>query len=109
MRLAATAIFATATLLTTLPAGSVELIYGTGSGAKSRINIDAMEPYFAESTKASGGSITWKYLPGNQIVTIRSALKGVRDGLVDVGMVVPVFVRKEMIHNNVIYDTIHLG
>ncbi len=91
------------------PASAIELVYGTGSGAKSRINVDAMEPFFKETTAASKGSITWKYLPGNQIVTIRSALKGVRDGIVDVGMVVPVFVRKDLIHNNIIYDTIHLG
>ena len=91
------------------PAGAVELIYGTGSGAKSRINVDAMEPFFKETTAASKGSITWKYLPGNQIVTIRSALKGTRDGLVDVGMIVPVFVRKDLINNNILYDTIHLG
>lgn len=91
------------------PALAVELIYGTGSGAKSRINVDAMEPFFKETTAASKGTITWKYLPGNQIVSIRSALKGTRDGLVDIGMVVPVFVRKDLIHNNVIYDTIHLG
>ena len=91
------------------PAHAIELIYGTGSGAKSRINVDAMVPFFKETTAASKGSITWKYLPGNQIVSVRSALKGIRDGLVDSGMVIPVFVRKDMIHNNVIYDTIHLG
>lgn len=90
-------------------ATATELVYGTGSGAKSRINVDAMEPFFKETTAASKGSITWKYLPGNQIVTIRTALKGTRDGLVDVGMVVPVFVRKDLINNNIIYDTIHLG
>lgn len=91
------------------PSSAIELVYGTGSGAKSRINVDAMVPFFAATTKASKGSITWKYLPGNQIVSVRSALKGLRDGLIDAGMVIPVFVRKAMIHNNVIYDTIHLG
>lgn len=90
-------------------AGAIELIYGTGSGSKSRINIDGIEPYIAETTKATNGSVKWKYLPGNQIVTVRSALKGLRDGLVDGAMIIPVFVRKDMIHNNVVYDTIHLG
>ena len=90
-------------------ARATELVYGTGSGAKSRINVDAMEPFFKETTAASKGSITWKYLPGNQIVSVRSALKGTRDGLVDVGMVVPVFARKDLINNNILYDTIHLG
>lgn len=91
------------------PASAIELIYGTGSGAKSRINVDAVVPFIEATTKDSKGSITWKYLPGNQIVTVRSALKGLRDGLVDAGMVIPVFARKAMIQNNVIYDTIHLG
>ncbi len=95
--------------LAATPASAIELIYGTGSGAKSRINVDAVVPFMAETTKASGGSITWKYLPGNQIVTVRSALKGLRDGLIDAGMVIPVFARKAMIQNNVVYDTIHLG
>lgn len=96
-------------LMATSPASAIELIYGTGSGAKSRINIDAVEPFIKETTEESKGSITWKYLPGNQIVTVRSALKGLRDGLVDGGMVIPVFVRKAMINNNIVYDTIHLG
>ncbi|MGE3247918.1 MAG: hypothetical protein AB7F96_07320 [Beijerinckiaceae bacterium] len=104
--LAASAVLCAAAMAS---ATATELVYGTGSGAKSRINVDAMEPFFKETTAASKGSITWKYLPGNQIVTIRTALKGTRDGLVDVGMVVPVFVRKDLINNNIIYDTIHLG
>ncbi|OGA44128.1 MAG: hypothetical protein A3G25_15295 [Betaproteobacteria bacterium RIFCSPLOWO2_12_FULL_63_13] len=90
-------------------ASAVELVYGTGSGAKSRINIDAIEPFVAETTKESGGSITWKYLPGNQIVTIRTALKGLRDNLVDAGMVVPVYVRKDLIEINSVYDTVFFG
>ena len=110
MRKIITTIAATAAaVLVASPSSAVELIYGTGSGAKSKINIDAMEPYMAETTKASGGSITWKYLPGNQIVTIRTAINGLRDGLVDTGMVVPVYARKDLIQNNVIYDTLFLG
>lgn len=96
-------------VLAATPAAAIELIYGTGSGAKSKINIDAVVPFIEATTKASGGSITWKYLPGNQIVSVRSALKGLRDGLIDAGMVIPVFARKDMIQNNVIYDTIHIG
>jgi TRAP-type C4-dicarboxylate transport system substrate-binding protein len=95
--------------LAATPVSAIELIYGTGSGAKSRINIDGIEPYIAETTKLSNGSITWKYLPGDQIVTVRSALKGIRDGLVDAGMVIPVFVRKDLIQNNVVYDTLFIG
>lgn len=94
-----------AAAVATAPSSATELIYGTGSGAKSRINIDAIVPYMEATTKASGGSITWKYMPGNQIVTVFSALKGLRDGLVDAGMVVPVFARKDLIHVNVVYDT----
>lgn len=110
MRTISTALAAAAVAaLTASPASAIELIYGTGSGAKSRINVDAVEPYIEATTKDSNGSITWKYLPGDQIVTVRSALKGLRDGLIDGGMVIPVFVRKDLIQNNVIYDTLFLG
>ena len=91
------------------PVSAKELIFGTGSGAKSKINIDAIVPFLKITEKQSNGSLTWKYLPGNQIVTVRSALKGLRDGLIDAGMVIPVFARKDMINNNILYDTIHLG
>jgi TRAP-type transport system periplasmic protein len=91
------------------PVSAKELIFGTGSGAKSKINIDAIVPFLQNTEKQSKGSLTWKYLPGNQIVSVRSALKGLRDGLIDAGMVIPVFARRDMINNNIIYDTIHLG
>ncbi|NQV55201.1 MAG: C4-dicarboxylate TRAP transporter substrate-binding protein [Rhodospirillales bacterium] len=91
------------------PVSAKELIFGTGSGSKSKINIDAIVPFLKNTEKESNGSLTWKYLPGNQIVTVRSALKGLRDGLIDAGMVIPVFVRKDLINNNIVYDTIHLG
>jgi TRAP-type C4-dicarboxylate transport system substrate-binding protein len=91
------------------PVSAKELIFGTGSGAKSKINGDAIVPFLKATEAQSNGSITWKYLPGSQIVTVRTALKGLRDGLIDAGMVIPVFARKALINNNIIYDTIHLG
>jgi TRAP-type C4-dicarboxylate transport system substrate-binding protein len=91
------------------PLSAKELIFGTGSGAKSKINIDAIVPFLKTTEKQSKGSFTWKYLPGNQVVSVRTALKGLRDGLIDAGMVIPVFVRKALINNNIVYDTIHLG
>lgn len=100
---------ALAACVISLPVSAKELIFGTGSGAKSKINIDAIVPFLKITEKQSNGSLTWKYLPGNQIVTVRSALKGLRDGLIDAGMVIPVFVRRDLINNNIVYDTIHLG
>jgi TRAP-type transport system periplasmic protein len=91
------------------PVSAKELIFGTGSSAKSKINIDAVVPFLNATAKQSNGSITWKYLPGNQIVSVRSSLKGLRDGLIDAGMVIPVFARKALINNNIVYDTIHMG
>jgi TRAP-type transport system periplasmic protein len=91
------------------PVSAKELIFGTGSSAKSKINIDAVVPFLNTTAKQSKGSLTWKYLPGNQIVSVRSALKGLRDGLIDAGMVIPVFARKALINNNIVYDTIHMG
>lgn len=98
-----------AVALSTGKVHAIELIYGTGSGAKSRINIDAIEPFMAATSKESNGSLTWKYMPGNQIVSVRNAIKGLRDGLVDSAMVVPVFARKELIQNNIMYDTYYFG
>ena len=86
------------------PVSAKELIYGTGSGAKSKINGDAIVPFLKATEKQSNGSITWKYLPGGQIVSVRSTLKGLRDGLIDAGMVIPVFARKALINNNIIYE-----
>lgn len=98
-----------AAMLTATPAPARDLVYGTGLPIKHRTITTAIIPYFEAVRRDSNGTLNFKIMPGSQVVNLRSALAGVRDGLVDAGFIIPPFVRKELIHNNIIWDTQFLG
>ncbi len=94
-----------ALLAATGTASAKDLVYGTGTGARSTTVEDADVPVLNALSKASGGSMDWKVYAGGQIVKLENTLTGLRDGVVDAGFVVPVFTRKELKNVNVVYDT----
>jgi len=82
-----------------------ELIYGAGVPARGEQMTMGMKTYSDDLAKATNGSLKLKIVAGSQIVTLKSALAGLRDGTIDAGFIVPTFTRKELKHVNVIYDT----
>lgn len=90
-------------------ASAGEYVYGSWIAAKHGVNQDGLLPFFKAVEKETGGSVKWKLLAGGQLVSARSTLPGVRDRIADAGLVIPVFNRKELGHNNVIFDMQSFG
>lgn len=85
-------------------AAARDLIYGAGTPAKSSTMIEGPGYLLPILNKESKGEMNWKLLAGSQVVSLRSTLAGLRDGIIDAGFVVPVFTRKQLKHVNVLFD-----
>jgi TRAP-type C4-dicarboxylate transport system substrate-binding protein len=62
--------------------------------------------FFEEVAKETGNSITGKIFPGGQLLTGPATLKGLSDGVADVGFAAPAFYPGELPHINVIPDMV---
>ena len=83
-----------------------DLIYATGQPAKHRLVTKSTVPLLETLNRLSGGSMNWQMKAGAQVVNMRNALAGVRGGQADAVMFPPSFVRKQVIHTNVVWDTL---
>jgi len=86
-----------------------DFVYGAWVAAKHGVNQAGLLPYFKAVEKDTGGAVKWRLLAGGQLVSHRTTLPSVRDRIVDAGMVIPVFNRKELAHNNVLFDMVMFG
>ena len=90
-------------------AAAKEFVYGSFIGEKGAENRLGMSMYVKDVARDTNGSVTWKVLPGGQIVTGRGTLASIRDRLVDGGLIVQPFTRKELATNNTIFDMAFVG
>jgi TRAP-type transport system periplasmic protein len=97
------AIMATAVAFT-LPAAAKEYVFGSWVSDKHGTNRDGLVPMFDAVKKETNGAVSWKILAGGQVVSARSTLAGIRDRIVDGGLVIAVFTRKDLPVNNVVFD-----
>jgi len=81
----------TAVLGVNANAQAAQLSYGTYFKATHNIIKDAVKPYFDEITKKTNGGITFKYLTDGSVVGAATTAKGVQQGLVDMGTVIPIY------------------
>ena len=86
------------------PAMAKEFIYGSWVSPKHGVNKAGLEPMFKAVEKDTNGAVKWKLLAGGQVVSARSTLAGIRDRIVDAGLVIQVFTRKDLKINQVIFD-----
>ena len=86
------------------PGKTKEYVYGSFFGAKAGENRIGIAPTIEEITKITNGALEWKLLAGGQVVTGRGTLAAIRDRLIDSGLVVAPFTRKELASNNAIFD-----
>ena len=95
---------AVAALATTMTASAKEFVYGSWVSAKHGVNRAGLEPMFKAVEKETNGAVKWKLLAGGLVVSARSTLAGIRDRIVDGGLVIQVFTRKDLKVNNVVFD-----
>ena len=73
-------------------ANAEQLTYGTYFKASHNIIVDAVKPYLDEVTQKTNNSLTFKILTDSTVVGARTAAKGVQQGLVDMGTILPIYV-----------------
>ncbi len=89
-------------IITTLAIGALGLVlgsagqaeqftYGTYFKATHNIIAGAVKPYFDEVTKKTDGALTFKFLTDGTVVGAATTTKGVQQGLVDMGTVIPIY------------------
>ena len=70
------------------------------------IEAKELDAFFKEVKEKTGGSLTGKVFPGGQLLTGPASLKGVGDGVADVGFVAPQFSPGELPHTNTMPDMV---
>ena len=63
-----------------------EYIFGSWFGANHPVNVHGLAPYFAKLTEATGGSVSWKLVPGAQLANGPGTPEAVANGLMDGGI-----------------------
>ena len=85
---------AAAGALVCVAAGQVsatELIYGSWVSPKHSVMRTALPPFFKSVETATKGAVTWKLVAGGQLVDAKGTVPGLKDGLIDAGLVIPSF------------------
>jgi len=72
-------------------AHAVQLSYGTYLKSTHNIVQDAVKPYLEGITQETNGSLTFKYLTDGTVVSATTAAKAEQQGLIDMGMVIPLY------------------
>lgn len=99
---AALVLVALATALCALPAAARDLIYGSWVSPKHGLNVYALPPFMDAVRKDTGGAVSWKLVAGGTLVSGRTTLAGIRDGVIDAGLIIPSYTAKELPGNSLV-------
>ena len=83
-------------------AGARDLVYGAWVGPKHGLMVYALPPFFDAVRKDTQGAVNWKLVTGGTLVSGRTTLAGIRDGIVDAGLIIPSYTAKELPGNNLV-------
>jgi len=70
---------------------AAQLSYGTYFKATHNIIQEAVKPYLDEVTHKTQGTVTFRYLTDGTVVGASTTAKGVQQGLVDMGTIIPAY------------------
>lgn len=102
------ALCAAALALAAQAAAAKELVFGSWVSPQHGVN-KSLEQFFKDVEAETKGSLTWKMLAGGQMVDSRSTLAGIKDKLIDAGIIIPVFTRRELRASNTLQDMANYG
>ncbi len=92
-------------LLATSVSSAKELRYSLFVSQRS-IEARVMEDYFKQLSTKTNGALTGKVFAGGQLLGPAATLRGIRDGVADMGFIVQGFNQAELKHINVITDLV---
>ena len=88
---AALAALAIGAMVFTPSVNAEQLTYGTYFKASHNIIAGAIKPYLDEVTQKTNNSLTFKLLTDGTVVGASTTVKGVQQGVVDMGSIIPFF------------------
>lgn len=84
------------------PVQARDPIYGSWVSPKHGLNQYAIPPFMEAVAKDTGGSVAWKLIAGGSLVSGNSTLAGLRDGVIDAGLIIPSYTAKELPGNSLV-------
>ncbi|MCO5121857.1 MAG: C4-dicarboxylate TRAP transporter substrate-binding protein [Burkholderiaceae bacterium] len=88
---------------------AADLTYNTYLPAPHVLNKVGMEPFAERVARDSGGEVNFKLLTGGSVAKASAGLDVMRDGIVNSGLLVDLYMRKSLPLNTVISDLALLG
>lgn len=85
------------------------ITYGSYLSSHHSTNVASVEPWMRAVEKQTGGSLTFTLAADGTIVGGRDALAGIRDGLVDMSMIVDFYTPNELITSSILTELALLG
>ncbi len=73
-------------------ATAADLIYGSWPPAPDYLNTDTLPKVFADIEKDTGGAVKWKLIAGGQLADGKGSFNAVKDGVMDAGLGIPIYV-----------------
>ena len=96
--------------LSLIPAARAEtLTYGSYLAAHHATNVTSVEPYMRAVEKDTNGSISFSLMADGTVVGGRDALQGIRDGLVDMAMIVDFYTPSDLVTSSLLTELALLG
>lgn len=92
-----------------MPGQADTITYGSYLSAHHATNVTSVTPWMAAVGKATNGSLTFNLAADGTLVGGREALAGIRDGLVDMAMIVDFYTPNDLITSSILTELALLG
>jgi TRAP-type C4-dicarboxylate transport system substrate-binding protein len=96
-------------LLAGAPASAAELVYGSWTPAREYMNEKVLPGIFEGIEKDTKGAVKWKLIPGGQLADGKATYTAVRDGVMQAGLGITVYVPNLVPSVTAIYSTLLFG
>src|SRR5688572_4883584 len=98
-----------ALVVSTCGTSAQELVYGSWVPASDYLNSNALPLAFKQIEEETKGAVKWKLIPGGQIADGKGTFNAVKDGLMQGGLAIAVYVPNVVPSNALLYSTVIPG
>jgi TRAP-type C4-dicarboxylate transport system substrate-binding protein len=98
-----------ALVVSTCATSAQELVYGSWVPASDYLNSNALPLGFKQIEEETKGAVKWKLIPGGQIADGKGTFNAVKDGLMQGGLAIAVYVPNVVPSNALLYSTVIPG
>jgi TRAP-type C4-dicarboxylate transport system substrate-binding protein len=98
-----------ALLMSVCGAAAQEFVYGSWVPASDYLNSNALPVAFKQIEEETKGAVKWKLIPGGQIADGKGTFNAVKDGLMQGGLAIAVYVPNVVPSNALLYSTVVPG